>query len=563
MKFLYLLGCIALCLYGMKVMSQGILKVSGSQMRASLRRIINNRLANLWTGTWITAIIQSSSAMTLMTISLVNAGLLTLGQSIALTMGANVGTTLTGWLFATFGYCVNLQYLAIPIVVLALPFTYSNKARLEPWGELLMGIALYVLGFTTFISTMPSAEEVPFLFSWITTLASAGYWSVLLFALIGTCLTFILRSSAATILITMALTASEWFQFPMAAALIIGDNVGTTLTAVFASRRANISARRAAYSHLFFNLFGMCWALPLVYPLTQVIWQIITLGTGVPTPTSLAYGVALFHTLFNLVTAVVLIFFIPRFKYLLSRVLPIAEGDEDEFHLHFIQGGLLSTAELSVEEARKEASLFGIRCQKMMQLTVDFLRMEPTHASYNHTLSRIEKYEKITDRLELEIVRYLNNIDKSTLSGHMAARVRALFRIVDELESIGDACYKLSRTIARKNEHKIKFIQMQQQNIGQMMQLTQDALAQMVRMLQKPELSPVDMQRAYNQEDSINSYRTLLRDQNIGSVQAGYYTYQSGTIYMDVISSCEKIGDYVINVLEAHAEQSNYDPDED
>jgi len=561
---LTLLGGIALCLYGMKVMSEGLLKVAGSRMRASLRSITNNRFGNLWTGTWITAIIQSSSAMTLMTVSLVNAGLLTLGQSIAVTMGANVGTTLTAWIIATFGFCWNIRYLALPIVVLALPFSYVRNIRFKPWGEILMGIAMYVLGFCTFISMMPAMDDVPEAAAFVSTIAGWGWWSVLLFVLLGICLTFIFRSSAATILIAMALVANEWLEFPVAAALVIGDNVGTTLTALIAARHANISARRAAYSHLLFNLFGMLWATLLIYPISESIWVVLTLllGGAMPGAAAMAFGIAMFHTAFNLVSALLLIGFIPRFKLLLARLLPIAEGDEDEFHLHFIQGGLLSTAELSIEEARKEAALFGIRCQKMLQLTSQFMHMAPEHPQYIPTFTRIEKYEKITDRLEVEIIRYLNSIDKSAISGHMAARTRSLFRMVDEMESIGDACYKLARSVVRKNEHKIKFINMQQQNIDRMMQLTQQAIDQMVVLLQKPELTSVDMQRAYNQEDAINALRGQYRDQNIANVQSGYYTYQSGTLYMDMVNGCEKLGDYIINVLEAHDEQSNFDASE-
>lgn len=558
-----LLGAIALCLYGMTVMSEGILKIAGSSMRASLRSITHHRLANLWTGTWFTAIIQSSSAMTLMTVSLVNAGLITVGQGITLTMGANVGTTLTAWILATFGYAWNIQFLAIPLVVLALPFAYSNLVKLKPWGEMLMGVALYVLGFTTFITLMPSGSDYPAVAQVVSVMTSWGWGSVLLFILLGITITFLFRSSAATILLAMALVANGWMEFPLAAALVIGDNVGTTLTALIAARKANVSARRAAYSHLFFNLFGLLWATLLIYPLSESIWVVLSFIKGsMPGPTALAFGIAIFHTTFNLLSALGLIGFIPQFKALLARILPISEGDEDEFHLHFIQGGLLSTAELSVEEARKEAILFGIRCQKMLELTNQFLRMTPENANYIATFSRIEKYEKITDRLELEIVRYLSRIDKSAISGHMAARTRSLFKMVDELESIGDACYKLARSVVRKNEHRIKFINMQQQNVGRMMTLAQEAIDQMVRLLQKPELTEADMQRAYNQEDAINALRGQYRDQNIANVQSGYYTYQSGTIYMDLVNGCEKLGDYVINVLEAHAEQSHYDPDE-
>lgn len=559
MEILLLLGSLALCLYGMKVMSQGILKLAGSRMRASLRRISNRRFHSFWTGTWITAFIQSSSAVTLMAVSLVNAGLLTLGQSIALMMGANVGTTVTAWIIALLCFQSCSFDIAFAFIALSVPFMFVTSGRFRVLGECLIGFGLFLCGVIFFGQYTPSPAAFPAVPNPVELFTAWGFWGVLLCFAVGIIITFVFRSSAATILLAMALLIHEWLLFPQAAALVIGDNVGTTLTAVFASRRANNSARRAAFSHLFFNLFGVLWALPLVYPLSEGVWQLITLGGGFPSSGALALGLAFFHTLFNLISAMLLVGFIPQFKKLLARCLPVVEGDEDEFHLHFIQGGLLSTAELSVEEARKETALFGIRCQKMLQLTTQFLRMVPEHPQYSSTFSRIEKYEKITDRLELEIVRYLSHIDRSAMSDHMVARVRALYRMVDELESIGDACYKLARTIIRRNEHRIRFIPMQQQNVDRMVQLTQDAIDQMVKLLQKPELTSVDIQRAYNQEDAINSQRGLLREQNILSVQSGYYSYQSGTFYMDIVNSCEKLADYIINVLEAHDEQSRFD----
>lgn len=549
-----LLGCVALCLYGMKVMSQGILKVAGAHMRASLRGISHHRWQSFGVGAWITGLIQSSSAMTLMTVSLVNAGLLTLGQSIAIMMGANVGTTLTAWLIAIFGYAFNIGYLAIPIVVIALPFVYTGHIKRKPWGEVLMGVAMFILGFSTFIATMPSTADFPEAFAWTQWITSAGFWSVLLFVIVGVVITILFRSSAATIMLAMVAAASSWIEFPMAAALVIGDNVGTTLTAVYASRQANVSAHRAAYSHLMFNVFGLLWALPLVYPATYLMEYLIP---SMSSSVGMAFAVAMYHTLFNLITALVLIFMIPKFQSMLCKMLPVAEGDDEEFRLSFIRGGLLSTAELSVEEARKEAALFGARCQKMLGLVIDFIHMPPQGVEYSQAFSRIEKYEKITDRLELEIVRYLNSVDRSTVSSHIASRVRALFRIVDELESIGDACYKMACTIVRKREHNIQFINMQNQNIDRMLDQTRQFMALMVQLLQKTDLTPADMSRAYNQEDSLNAFRGQLRDQNIGNVQAGYYTYQSGTLYMDVINACEKLGDYIINVLEAQVEQND------
>lgn len=540
---LTLLGAIALCLYGMKIMSQGILKFSGAYMRARLRTISSNRVRSFGLGVWMTAVIQSSSAMTLMTVSLVNAGLLTLNQSIAITMGANVGTTITAWIIALFGYSFPIGYLAIPLVAFSLPLQYFLNNKYKPWTEMLMGASLFVLGFCTFISSMPDYASLPAVSQVLTVVTGWGWFSALLFFFIGVCITFLFHSSAATIMLSMVAAASGWIDLLIALSMVVGDNVGTTLTALLASRKANVSARRAAYSHVLFNLAGMLWTLPLIYPLASYF-----------RPLGGALAVASFHTCFNLVTALLLLGFVPQINKLLCRWLPVTESDEDEFHLHFIEGGMFSTAELSVEEARKEATLFGVRCQRMLQLTSDFVRLSPDSPEFSHTFSRIEKYEKITDRLELEIVRFLNTVDRSSLSEHIASRVRALFKMVDELESIGDALYSLARIIVRKRDHRIVFIQMQKNNIQRMLDETRIAMDMMVQLMQKTELSAADMNRIYNQEDSINALRSQLREQNIGSVQSQYYTYQSGVLYMDLINCCEKIGDYIINVVEAQQE---------
>ena len=540
--FFTLLGTIALCLYGMKIMSQGILKFSGAYMRARIRMMSARPLRSFGLGTWITAVIQSSSAMSIMTVSLVNAGLITLNQSIAMTMGANVGTTVTAWIMALLGYVFPAGYLAIPLVVLSIPFQYTKRAKIKPWLEILIGIALFIMGLTAFVEVMPHPESLPGLAHAVAWMTDWGWFSALLFFLIGVCITFLFRSSAATIMISMVAATSGWITLPIAFSMVIGDNIGTTLTALVASRKANVSARRAAYAHLLFNVIGMLLALPLIFPIASLF------------TISFPLSIAAFHTLFNLVTALLLLGFVPLINRLLCRLLPVPPGDEDEFHLHYIHGGLLSTAELSVEEARKEAVLFGVRCQKMLQLTTSFIRMSPDSPEFSHSFSRIEKYEKITDRLELEIVRFLNTVDKSSLSEHIAMRVRSLFKMVDELESIGDACYSLAQIIVRKRDHRIQFIQMQKNNIERMIDETQIAMDLMVQLLRKTELSAADMNRLYNQEDSINALRNQLREQNISSVQASYYTYQSGVVYMDLINCCEKIGDFIINVAEAQQE---------
>lgn len=550
---LSLLGGVALCLYGMTLMSEGILKISGAYIRASLRELSQKRFSGFWFGEWVTTLIQSSSATTVMAVGFVSSGLLTLSQAIAIIMGANVGTTVTAWVIAIFGYLVPVGFLAIPLVLFAVPFYFSSHINRKSVGEILMGIALMVLGFTLFISYMPAPSDYPAVYEWVTILSSASFGSVVAFVVIGILFTMIVRSSAATIMTSMVLCATGWLTFPMAAALVIGDNVGTTLTTIFATSEANVAARRASYAHLLFNIVGLVWALALIYPISYLVNAII--GEN-PTPTSLAFGIVAVHTGFNLITSLLLIGFIPKIDQLLNHLIPVSNEDEEEFHLSFIHGGMLSASELSVEEARKEAVSFGERCQRMLVLTDEFVHMPWNGTAHSHAFSRIEKYEKITDRLELEIVKYLNAVDKSVLSEHIAARVMSLIKVVDELESIGDCCYNIARAVVRARDGGVVFIKMQRNNIDRMFELTQESMAQMVQLMQKRELTQADMYRIYNQEDTVNNLRNLFRDQNIGNVQAGYYSYQSGVLYMDIVNGCEKLCDFIVNVLEALAEQS-------
>lgn len=553
---LSLIGGIALSLYGMKVMSQGVLKVAGARMRAALRTIGDRKVASFGTGLWITAIIQSSSAMTLMAVSLVNTGLLTLDQSIGIMMGANVGTTVTAWIISIFGYGFNISFLAIPIIAIALPFVYTSRIKGKPWGEVLMGLAIFVLGFTSLISSMPTVEDFPHSAEFVQSLSAGGFGSIVLFLAIGIGCTILFKSSAATIMLAMVLVASGWISLPMAAGLVIGDNVGTTLTAVFASQDISIAGKRAAYSHLMFNIFGMIWTLCFIYPICSGLESLMTIGSEELTPTGLAIGISLFHTLFNLISALILLPMSRTFGNLLCDWFPQPKDNDDEFHLHFLQNGLLSTAEISVEEARKETMSFGVRCKKMLRLTNEFMHMPADSEEYTHTYSRIEKYEEITDRLEMEIVRFLNKIDKSMVSDHIATRIRTLFRMVDEMESIGDACYSIARSITRQHDHKIELTKAQRDNIDNMLAHTNAAIDQMVALLQKTELIQADVDRSYRIEDTINQTRATLREQNIADVQAELYSYQSGTLYMDIVNRLENVGDYIINVVEAQAEQS-------
>jgi phosphate:Na+ symporter len=551
-----LFGCIGLFLYGMRVMSQGVLKIAGPRMRASLRGVSHHRFQTFGVGAWITSLIQSSSAMTVMTVSLVNAGFLTVKQSISIVMGANVGTTITAWMIALCGYWIPMGYLAIPVIAFTIPFMFSSRIKRKPIGECLTGFALTLLGFTCFIEQLPLLHDAfPHLQSFCDLLAQSSFWSILLFWALGIFFTTLFQSSAATIMLALVFCAGGWISFPMAAAMVIGDNVGTTLTAIVAARNANVSARRAAYAHLFFNLFGMLWALPLVYPVSNLMLAITPGGIEVNTPSSLALAVSMFHTGFNLITSLLLIGFVPYFDRALCMIIPVNDNDEEEFHLKYIRGGLLSTSELTLVEARKETVFFGERVQRMFEITCEFIHMPSDGGMHSHTFSRIEKYEKITDRLELEIVRYLKNMDISSISGHAAQSVHSLYRAVDELESIGDSCYHIARTVVRRRDAGITFTPAQEANVDRMLQATKRAMDGMLDDMHKPTPVRADMEAAYAREREINTLRNTLREENIGNVQRGDYTYQSGTIYMDLITECEKLGDFIINVLEARHEQ--------
>ncbi len=550
---LSLLGGLALCLYGMKVMSQGLLQWSGSRVRATLRNLSPHRFPCFWVGAEVTMLVQSSTATTLMTVTSVNAGLMTLRQALAMIMGANVGTTLTPWLIALLGYAFPAGFLAVPLIVVALPFTYSSRIKSKPWSAILMGAAMMLYGFSTFIDKMPDNDWVSHtgLSSVMASLTGAGFWSVLLFMAISVVLTVLLQSSVATITIAMVLCATGWLPVALAIAMVVGDNVGITLVPLLAIRNANVSARRAAFAHLFFNLAGMVWALFFIWPWSEFV----TSWIGV-SPTRSAFCVAFSHTCFNLCTAFLLIGFVRHLEKLLCRLIPVHNDDDGEFRLSFIEGGIQATAELSVDQARKETVEFGLRCQRMFALTEQFVHMPKSDPNYNHLFSRIEKYEKITDRLEMEIGRYLNSLDKGRMSPRATARLRSIYQMSDELESLGDTCYKVARTVSRQHDLAIDFIQMQQNSIDRMLQLTRQSMELMVQLMHKNDLTHADMSRSYDLENQVNSLRNQLRDQNIGNVQAGYYTYQSGVLYMELVSGCEKICDYIINVVEALATQN-------
>lgn len=555
--FLKLIGSLALLMYGMKVMSDSLQKMAGSQLRHILQAMTTNRFAGMFTGTFVTASVQSSTATTVMTVSFVNAGLLTLAQAISVIMGANIGTTLTAWIMSA-GFSFDITQFVYPIFFLALLLIYNKKRK--SMGDFLFGVSFMFLGLGTLRQTgidmdLGSNQAVLDFFS---SFDPNSFTTTLLFLLLGGVLTFAVQSSAAVMAITMILCSSGVLPIYQGIALVMGENIGTTVTSNIAALTANTSARRAAFAHMFFNLFGVMWMLFVFRPFVNMVCGIVgfdeTLTNSDPgfmeNATKLSFVLAAFHTMFNVINTGILIWFIPQIEKLVCYVIrPRAMGEEEEFRLQFISGGLMSTPELSVLEARKEIQAFAQRIQRMFSMVVELLHTKE-ETKFVKLFSRIEKYENISDNMEIEIAKYLEGVSDDHLSDETKAKIRSMLREISELESIGDSCYNLARTINRRANGKEDFTAEQYEHLHQMMSLTNSSLEQM-NVLLNSRREQVDANRSLNIENEINNYRKQLRNHNINDVNEHKYTYAISTMYMDIINECEKLGDYVINVVEA------------
>ena len=551
--FFKIIGALALLIYGMKVMSEALQKMAGSQLRHILGTMTKNRFTGLLTGLFVTASVQSSTATTVMTVSFVNAGLLTLAQAISVIMGANIGTTLTAWIMS-LGFSFNFTNVVYPAFVVAILLIYTRKHRYT--GDFLFGIAFMFYALAMLSATgnemdlSHNKDLVAFFSSWDV----QKYWTILAFLLIGTILTCILQSSAALMAITMVLCSSGVLPIYLGIALVMGENIGTTLTANLAALGANVQARRAALGHLVFNVFGVLWVLCLFYPFVDVVCGMVNYdpaSKGVLDATKLSMVLAAFHTSFNICNTAILIWFIPQIEKLVCMIIkPRAKDDEEDFRLRYIGGNsIMKTPELSVLEAQKEIQSFAERIQKMFGFVRELLGVT-NDAAFTKLFARIEKYESISDNMEIEIAKYLDSVSDSHLSDETKAKIRAMLREISELESIGDSCYNIARTINRKVAGKEDFTERQYEHINQMFELTDDSLSQMNTLLLGRK-DNFDANRSFNIENEINNYRDQLKSQNINDVNSHEYTYAIGTMYMDIISECEKLGDYVINVVEA------------
>ena len=550
--FLKIIGALALLIYGMKGMSEALQKMAGSQLRHILGTMTKNRITGMLTGMFVTCSVQSSSATTVMTVSFVNAGLLTLAQAISIIMGANIGTTLTAWIMS-LGFSFNFLDAVFPAFIIGIVLIYTRRHRYI--GDFLFGIAFMFFSLALLSETgkemdLGHNKEVLNFFG---SFDINSYVTIVIFLLIGTVLTCMLQSSAALMAITMVLCSSGVLPIYLGIALVMGENIGTTATANLAALGANSQARRAALAHLVFNVFGVIWILLLFYPFVNTVCHMVNYDPQVHTPDPLKLSVVLaaFHTSFNVCNTFILIWFIPQIERLVCYIIkPKVNEMEDEFRLKYIGGNtILETPELSVLEAQKEIQLFAQRMQKMFAFVRELLHTD-NDAAFSKLFSRIEKYESISDNMELEIAKYLDNVGDAHLSDETKAKIRAMFREITEIESIGDSCYNIARTINRKMSGKEDFTEKQYEHIEQMFELTDDSLTQMIVMLSGRK-DRLDINRSFNIENEINNYRDQLKSQNINDMSSHEYTYAMGTAYMDIICECEKLGDYVINVVEA------------
>lgn len=550
--FFKIIGALALLIYGMKGMSEALQKMAGSQLRHILGTMTKNRFTGMLTGMFVTCSVQSSSATTVMTVSFVNAGLLTLAQAISIIMGANIGTTLTAWIMS-LGFSFNFTDVVFPAFIVGILLIYTRRHRYI--GDFLFGIAFMFFSLAILSDTGKEMDlgHNQALLEFFSSFDTNSYITIIVFLLIGTVLTCILQSSAALMAITMVLCSSGVLPIYLGIALVMGENIGTTATANLAALGANTQARRAALAHLMFNVFGVLWVLCVFYPFVDLVCNFVNYDPQSHdlNPIKLSVVLAAFHTSFNICNTFILIWFIPQIeKFVCWLIKPRTNDEEEEFRLRYIGGNsIMETPELSVLEAQKEIILFAERIQRMFGFVRELLNTT-NDTAFTKLFTRIEKYEGISDNMEIEIAKYLDSVSDAHLSDETKARIRAMLREISEIESIGDSCYNIARNISRKFKGKEYFTESQYEHLHQMFELTDDSLTQMNIMLSGRK-DKLDVNRSFNIENEINNYRNQLKSQNINDVNSHEYTYAIGTMYMDIICECEKLGDYVINVVEA------------
>ena len=577
--FLSLLGSVCMFLYGMKVMSEGLQKVAGDRLRNILGIMTRNRVTGVLTGVLITALIQSSSASTVMVVSFVNAGLMSLAQAMAVIFGANVGTTATTWIISAFSFEVNISDYSILLLAAGVPMMFMKKSAYKSMGEFLVGFCFLFMGLDLISTYVPNLQENPDMFRFVTNYTTLGYGSVLIFFTLGIVFTMIAQSSAATFAITLIMCSQGWISFELGCAIILGGNIGTTITPVLASLSGNLAAKRTAMGHVLFNVLGSLAVLCCFHPFTELVADITTACDGI-NPLSIsdaqeagmrgttllderggmtaraqsciAFGLAMFPTVFNAVNLMIMIWFTKLYVKVVCWIMPTRhKEDEEEFVLKYIGRGLLSASELNITQAQKEILLYGQRVERMIGMAKKMIHLEMKDEEYQPTFDRIEKYEEISDRMEMEIGTFLNRVAEGRLSPEGKMRVAGMLRIVSEIESIADGCYNVAKTLNRKNQIHVEFNDGVLKEIDRMYDLVSEAMTNVLGLLEEletPENSRIVA--AYNKEREINNLRNNLRDGNIFNINNKEYDYQEGIFFMDLIGEAEKLGDYMLNVVE-------------
>jgi len=552
---LKLLGSIALLIYGMKVMSEALQKMAGPQLRHLLGAMTTNRFSGVLTGALVTVAVQSSAATTVMTVSFVNAALLTLGQAISIIMGANIGTTMSAWIMSA-GFSFNITNVVWPAFLVGIILIQLGKHRYI--GDFLFGLSflLFALGMLKQAGTDLDLASNPAVVDFFASFKT-NYGTILLFLLIGTILTAIVQSSAALMAITMVLCSTGAITIFQGIALVMGENIGTTVTANLAALSANTQARRTAMAHMLFNVFGVCWVLIFFFPFVRMVCGVVGLDpeAAEQSPTQLSFALATFHTFFNVINTAILIWFIPQIeKFVCFIIKPKKVEEEDEFRLQYIRGGLMKTPEISVLQAQKEIVLFGQKMQYMYDLVKELYKS--SDEEFPKLFDRIEKYEDLSDRMEAEIGRYLGEVGQAHLSDETKGEIRSMLRQIGELESVGDSFFNLARILKRKRDNKVEFDEDQLKGGTEMVQLLEEALTQMNLVLTSPR-GTVGLGKSAYIEACINECRNRLKKENIDALDKHIYGYDNGTVFTDLISECERTGDYVINVVEARVGESH------
>ena len=577
--FISLLAAVCLFLYGMKVMSEGLQKVAGDRLRNILGIMTKNRFTGVLTGILITALIQSSSASTVMVVSFVNAGLMSLGQAMAVIFGANVGTTVTTWIISAFSFEVKISEYSLVLLAIGVPMLFMKKGTVKSFGEFLIGFCFLFMGLDLISQYVPNLEENPEMLHFLTQYTSLGFWSVLIFFVIGIVITMVAQSSAATFAITLIMCSQGWINYELGCAIVLGGNIGTTITPVLASLSGNLAAKRTAMGHVMFNAIGSVLVLCCFMPFVRLVADITCWLEGLNplditaaeeagmadstllTPTggltaraqaSMAFALAMFPTVFNTLNLLIMIWFTKLYVKVVCWIMPTRHKEQDEeFSLKYIGRGMLGTSELAIAQAQKEIVVYGERVKKMLGMSTKLIHMNPKEQGYNELFSRIEKYEGISDRMEIEIGNFLNHVAEGRLSPEGKMRIAGMLRIISEIESIADSCFNIAKTLKRKTDNHVEFEEGVIKEIDTMYSMVDSAMDNMLDILREME-SPEDSRiiAAYNKEREINNFRNRLRDDNIFNINNKTYDYQEGIFFMDLIGEAEKLGDFMLNVVE-------------